>query len=123
MIKANERKNEPFEWCFPKDKGTENPTVFTLQPTSGSKQAYLRYVKFSIYGRYDYDDWKTDKILNGIQKVSNYENEKGKVVTLTKPEEINEFIEKLTEIEVMLLLATLEDKESLAYQQGVMEKN
>jgi len=119
MIKAD-RGKEIVKWHFPDDK--EDHTIIHLRKVSGPKMAYMRFIKLNTFGKYEFEDWKTDRLTANIDKIENYENEHGKETTLSKPEEISKFVDNLSENETYLLLAAI-DREGQSFDAGVIEKN
>lgn len=120
MINVNERRKDVVKWHFPDDE--ENPTIFHLKWLSGPEQSYLRMMKAEAGEKWSLDQWRKETMVNSVVKIENWQDENGKPTTLTKPKEIGEALEYLTENEIYLLMAAIR-RDGEGYNLGKVEKN
>jgi len=120
MIKASERKQDIVKWHFPTD--TESPTIWHIKRQVGAQMVYLQALRMQESQEYTFEEWLNDTLIANIQKIENWENEDGEVVTLASPVDVEHAIKMLTRNEIYVLMAAV-SREGKIFDMGVMEKN
>ena len=120
MINVIDRRKEIIQWHFPDDK--ENPTIFHLKWLSGQREAYLRVLRQNDGKELSEKEWLAEKFLNHVVKIENWQVETGKPKTLTKPDEIKQAFDLLSEDEIWIITTAIR-RDGDSYKLGVIEKN